>query len=159
MRNPAATAAKTSPSLITRLVAYEITGAKVLERLLDLRSRIHHERPVAGDRLVQRPSGGEGEAPPPCANGGLYDIAAPQDYESPPLNPTLPPPHPHSAHAAVLQPPVRLPPTSLSGCLRHRWFRGVPGRPGVALPLPGPSSPSQSRDADDRGNPPCSRPG
>ena len=40
-----------------------MTGAKVLERLLDLRARVHHERPVAGDRLVKRSSGGEEEAP------------------------------------------------------------------------------------------------
>src|SRR5213078_3811205 len=49
---PACPSLPVEPS--TRVVANEPSRAKILQRLLDLRARVHHERTVAGDRLAQR---------------------------------------------------------------------------------------------------------
>src|SRR5438046_4541897 len=50
----------------------EVTRAEILERLLDLRARVHHERTVARDRLSQRARGGEQETAAGGA-GGRFD--------------------------------------------------------------------------------------
>src|SRR5580658_9730276 len=45
--------------MLARAATSEAAALKVRERLLQLLARIHHERTVAGDRLVQRASGHE----------------------------------------------------------------------------------------------------
>src|SRR5437773_3439457 len=68
-------------SFVARLGADEAAGAQLLQRLLDLRARVHHERPVAGDRLVKRPSGGEEEPPAAWARRGLHEVTVTEHDE------------------------------------------------------------------------------
>ena len=65
VRDPAPRAPRplAGPLLIGRLVADEAARPKLLQRLLDLRARVHHERAVARDRLVQRPRRRQQESP------------------------------------------------------------------------------------------------
>src|SRR5882724_2349353 len=68
-------------SRVARLVADEVPRAKVLQRLLDLGTRVHHEGPVAGDRLANR-SGRREKEPAPARSGRcLHRVAVTEDHE------------------------------------------------------------------------------
>src|SRR5712692_4533014 len=64
-----------SASLVARLVADEVPGTEVSQRLLDLRGCVHHERAVAGDRLVKRSRRGEEKPAPTWSGRGLDHVS------------------------------------------------------------------------------------
>src|SRR5207244_8326761 len=65
---------------VARLFADESSRAKILQRLLDLRARVHHERTVAGDRLAQRARRRE-EKPAAGGSGGRFDHVAIAEHD------------------------------------------------------------------------------
>src|SRR2546426_5134276 len=68
-----------SASLVARLVADEAPGPEVSQRLLDLRAGVHHERPVAGDRLAKRARPREEEPAATGSGRGLHDVTVSKD--------------------------------------------------------------------------------
>src|SRR5262245_51455463 len=69
------------PSDIPRLVTDEAPRPKVTQRLLDLGPRVHHERPMAGDRFAQGPRGGEDEATSARTGRRLDEVAVAEDHQ------------------------------------------------------------------------------
>src|SRR5215469_18227629 len=67
-------------SIVAGLVSDEIAVPKISERLLDLGPRVHHERSVAGDRLAERPRGGE-EEPATASPGRGHDGVAVAEHD------------------------------------------------------------------------------
>src|SRR5260370_22964227 len=69
-----------SRSVVARLVADEPARAQLFQRLLDLRPRVHHEGPAAGDRLTKLASRGAEDAPSSRARPGRHDVAVPAHH-------------------------------------------------------------------------------
>src|SRR5438034_4719293 len=75
--------------LIARLLPDEASIPQILQRLLDLRTRVHHERTIARDRLVQRPRRREEEPAAVTVRGRFDRVAVAEDDERGPLDTRL----------------------------------------------------------------------